>query len=207
MPASMPGDRHDALRDHASARRRDHEGAAEGRFDLWRAVAVDLAQHDAVGLSGRHEHLADHPDLRRPAPSSATSSTSPTAARRCWKSTAPRSRPTARSCARISASARTCRQNLKSGIYRDGPLSPRHEDGVQYFQDMVRQSLANGRGARRSCRKSKNRRVVLAARPKGLPKPSDFRLEEASIPKPQDGEVLLQGPVSLARPLYARADG
>ncbi len=33
-------------------------------------------------------------------------------------------------------------QNLKAGIYRDGPLSPRHEDGVQYFQDMVRQSLA-----------------------------------------------------------------
>jgi choline monooxygenase len=33
-------------------------------------------------------------------------------------------------------------QNLRSGIYRDGPLSPRHEDGVKYFQDMVRQSLA-----------------------------------------------------------------
>jgi choline monooxygenase len=32
-------------------------------------------------------------------------------------------------------------QNLKAGIYRDGPLSPRHEDGVQYFQEMVRQSL------------------------------------------------------------------
>jgi hypothetical protein len=33
--------------------------------------------------------------------------------------------------------------NLKAGIYRDGPLSPRHEDGVRYFQDMVRQSLGN----------------------------------------------------------------
>jgi len=32
-------------------------------------------------------------------------------------------------------------QNLRSGIYRDGPLSPRHEDGVKYFQDMVRASL------------------------------------------------------------------
>jgi choline monooxygenase len=32
-------------------------------------------------------------------------------------------------------------QNLKAGIYRDGPLSPRHEDGVHYFQEMVRQSL------------------------------------------------------------------
>jgi NADPH-dependent curcumin reductase CurA len=38
----------------------------------------------------------------------------------------------------------------------------------------------------------KNRRVVLAARPKGLPKASDFRLEETAIPQPQDGEVLLK---------------
>jgi choline monooxygenase len=37
-------------------------------------------------------------------------------------------------------------QNLKAGIYRDGPLSPRHEDGVRYFQDMVRQSLGNHAG-------------------------------------------------------------
>jgi hypothetical protein len=37
-----------------------------------------------------------------------------------------------------------------------------------------------------------NRRVVLAARPRGLPKPSDFRVEEAPIPRPQDGEVLLK---------------
>jgi NADPH-dependent curcumin reductase CurA len=37
-----------------------------------------------------------------------------------------------------------------------------------------------------------NRRIVLAARPKGLPKLSDFRLEEAPIPQPQDGEVLLK---------------
>jgi len=39
---------------------------------------------------------------------------------------------------------------------------------------------------------TKNRRVVLAARPSGLPKPSDFRLEEAPIPQPKDGEVLLK---------------
>jgi NADPH-dependent curcumin reductase CurA len=36
-----------------------------------------------------------------------------------------------------------------------------------------------------------NRRVVLAARPVGLPKPADFRLEEAQIPMPRTGEVLL----------------
>jgi NADPH-dependent curcumin reductase CurA len=37
-----------------------------------------------------------------------------------------------------------------------------------------------------------NRRIVLAARPAGLPRPSDFRLEEAPLPQAQDGEVLLK---------------
>jgi NADPH-dependent curcumin reductase len=37
-----------------------------------------------------------------------------------------------------------------------------------------------------------NRRVVLAARPNGPPKQSDFRLEETDIPQPGDGEVLLE---------------
>jgi NADPH-dependent curcumin reductase CurA len=37
-----------------------------------------------------------------------------------------------------------------------------------------------------------NRRIVLAARPEGRPKTSDFRLEEVAAPEPQDGEVLLQ---------------
>ena len=37
-----------------------------------------------------------------------------------------------------------------------------------------------------------NRRIVLAARPSGLPKPADFRLEETAIPQPQNGEVLLR---------------
>jgi NADPH-dependent curcumin reductase CurA len=37
-----------------------------------------------------------------------------------------------------------------------------------------------------------NRRIVLAARPEGRPKPSDFRLEEVASPEPQEGEVLLQ---------------
>lgn len=38
----------------------------------------------------------------------------------------------------------------------------------------------------------KTRRIVLAARPEGLPKLSDFRAEEAAVPAPQDGEVLLE---------------
>src|ERR1700728_4819228 len=38
----------------------------------------------------------------------------------------------------------------------------------------------------------KNQRVVLASRPKGEPKPSDFRIEEEHIPQPTDGEVLLR---------------
>ena len=33
-------------------------------------------------------------------------------------------------------------------------------------------------------------RVVLAARPEGAPKESDFRLEEAPVPTPGDGEFL-----------------
>ena len=37
----------------------------------------------------------------------------------------------------------------------------------------------------------KSRRIVLAARPQGLPKPADFRMEEAELPPLDDGEVLL----------------
>jgi NADPH-dependent curcumin reductase len=39
---------------------------------------------------------------------------------------------------------------------------------------------------------TKNRRVVLAARPKGEPKDSDFRMEQAEVPSPGDGQVLLR---------------
>ncbi|HKR76144.1 MAG TPA: NADP-dependent oxidoreductase [Rhodanobacter sp.] len=37
-----------------------------------------------------------------------------------------------------------------------------------------------------------NRRVLLARRPHGLPQPQDFRLDEAPVPEPQDGQVLLR---------------
>ena len=37
-----------------------------------------------------------------------------------------------------------------------------------------------------------NRRVLLTARPKGLPKPTDFRLVETPAPEPGDGEMLLR---------------
>lgn len=37
-----------------------------------------------------------------------------------------------------------------------------------------------------------NRRIVLAARPTGAPKPADFRLEETPVPTPGPGEVLLR---------------
>src|SRR5207244_7200401 len=36
------------------------------------------------------------------------------------------------------------------------------------------------------------KRIVLAARPVGEPKPSDFRLEECPVPTPGGGEVLLR---------------
>src|SRR5207253_3303399 len=36
------------------------------------------------------------------------------------------------------------------------------------------------------------RRVVLASRPVGEPKPSDFRIEEYALPTPGSGQVLLR---------------
>ena len=37
---------------------------------------------------------------------------------------------------------------------------------------------------------SPNRRIVLAARPAGAPKPSDFDLTEGPVPAPAEGEFL-----------------
>ena len=37
-----------------------------------------------------------------------------------------------------------------------------------------------------------NHRIVLAARPQGLPKPQDIRLEVAPVPAPHEGQVLLR---------------
>jgi NADPH-dependent curcumin reductase CurA len=39
---------------------------------------------------------------------------------------------------------------------------------------------------------TRNERIVLAARPSGLPQPSDFRLEQNALPVPGAGQVLLQ---------------
>ncbi len=43
-----------------------------------------------------------------------------------------------------------------------------------------------------SARPSTNRRIVLAARPRGEPVTSDFRIEEVSVPELEEGEILLQ---------------
>jgi NADPH-dependent curcumin reductase len=37
-----------------------------------------------------------------------------------------------------------------------------------------------------------NRQIVLAARPEGMPKPSDFRLVEAPMPQPAEGQLLVK---------------
>src|SRR3982751_1274793 len=37
-----------------------------------------------------------------------------------------------------------------------------------------------------------NRRIVLAARPKGEPQETDFRMEDAPVPQPAEGQVLLR---------------
>ena len=34
--------------------------------------------------------------------------------------------------------------------------------------------------------------ITLASRPKGLPTPSDFRLETGAIPAPAEGQILLK---------------
>src|SRR6201991_4082360 len=39
---------------------------------------------------------------------------------------------------------------------------------------------------------SQGKRVVLASRPVGEPKPTDFRIEEYAVPAPAAGEVLLR---------------
>src|SRR5260370_26403587 len=39
---------------------------------------------------------------------------------------------------------------------------------------------------------AQNKRIVLASRPVGEPKASDFRLEDCPIPTPGDGQVLLR---------------
>ena len=40
------------------------------------------------------------------------------------------------------AMCRSVQNNLASGYYDRGPLSPRHENGVAYFHDLVRDALA-----------------------------------------------------------------
>ena len=52
---------------------------------------------------------------------------------------------------------------------------------------------------------SQAKRIVLASRPVGEPKPSDFRIEECPVPTPGAGEVLLRTHLAVARSLYARA--
>lgn len=37
-----------------------------------------------------------------------------------------------------------------------------------------------------------NKQITLAARPSGMPKPSDFKLAESSIPEPKAGEILVR---------------
>jgi choline monooxygenase len=31
--------------------------------------------------------------------------------------------------------------NLEAGVFTEGPLSPRHEQGVRYYHDLLRQAL------------------------------------------------------------------
>ena len=48
-----------------------------------------------------------------------------------------------------------------------------------------------------------NRRVVLAARPHGLPTRSDFRVEEVAVPVPAGGQVCFARSIFLSIPICA----
>src|ERR1039457_4790023 len=48
------------------------------------------------------------------------------------------------------------------------------------------------RGGKVEAMPTLNRQITLAARPVGMPKDSDFRLEESPMPVPGGGEVLVQ---------------
>jgi NADPH-dependent curcumin reductase len=55
---------------------------------------------------------------------------------------------------------------------------------------------------------TKARQVVLAARPQGKPRLTDFRLEETAVPTPGPGQVLLRvQSLSLDPCMRGRMDG
>ncbi len=76
---------------------------------------------------------------------------------------------------------------------RIGHGYPGSVDGPRRSRGLIFSSsrpLARGDGVNVS--RSAVRRIVLAARPHGRPQLSDFRLEEAALPEPGAGEVLLR---------------
>jgi choline monooxygenase len=50
-------------------------------------------------------------------------------------------RVSARLMAEDKAICEAVQRNLEAGVYRDGWLSPRHENGVAYFQRLVREAV------------------------------------------------------------------
>jgi NADPH-dependent curcumin reductase CurA len=71
---------------------------------------------------------------------------------------------------------------MVSRYIRDGNL----------FRDNSAGNWDYSRATMESMKLSVNRRIVLAARPEGDPKDSDFRIEEVDIPSPGDTQVLLR---------------
>ena len=48
----------------------------------------------------------------------------------------------------------------------------------------------------------RSRRIVLARRPQGTPRPDDFRLEEVARPAPGDGQMLVRNRVLAIEPRH-----
>ena len=46
-----------------------------------------------------------------------------------------------------------------------------------------------------------NRRILLVRRPEGMPRPGDFRMDEAPVPQPRDGELLIRARYVSVDPL------
>jgi NADPH-dependent curcumin reductase len=51
------------------------------------------------------------------------------------------------------------------------------------------------------------RQIVLASRPKGVPAPENFRLEDTTVPALPPGGLLLRVLYLSLDPVHARADG
>src|SRR5437868_631252 len=88
------------------------------------------------------------------------------------------------------AKRRTIRAGGSSLSFRDGASAPDPESRDSGLDASHRPGMTALRSETIMPQSAK--RIVLASRPVGEPKPSDFRMEDATVPTPGQGEVLLR---------------